>query len=177
VEVETASDKVVLTYENGGILDTDTVSGYSPNNVGTQNLTLHLDGVSVPFDVSVVNVEPAVWFDYGYRRTSADPSGMGVGLAGKYRAAKGETLVLSPVRYLIGYDRAHHDTGETSYTWSVSGGYYSTPSTGSGEFFSYTPTAAGTSTVTVTVTGKSYVTGVSITKTATTEVVCYGDAV
>jgi hypothetical protein len=175
VEAETASGKVALTYENGGILDTDTVSGYSPNNVGTQNLTLHLDGVSVPFDVSVVNVEPAVWFDYGYRRTSADPSGMGVGLAGKYHAAKGETLVLSPTRYLIGYGRDHHDTGAT-YTWSVSGGSFSTPSAGSGEFFSYTPTGVGTSTVTVTVTGKSYVTGESISKTATAEVVCYGDA-
>jgi hypothetical protein len=71
----------------------------------------------------------------------------------------------------VGYDRDHKDTG-VSYSWSVSGGSFSSPAAASGEFYSFTP-AAGTSTVTVSVTGNSYITGQSVTKTATTQVVCY----
>ena len=42
-----------------------------------------------------------------------------------------------------------------------------------GEFFYFTPVAAGIYTVAVTVTGNNYISGQSITKTVTTEVECY----
>jgi hypothetical protein len=119
----------------------------------------------------VIDVEPAAWFDYGYRRTTTDPTGKGPG-ADKYYARPGEKIVLSPVRFLVGYDRSHADTG-VSYSWSVSGGSFSSPASGSGEFFSFTPTAPGTSTVTVQITGKSYITGNQVTVSATTELVCF----
>jgi hypothetical protein len=69
----------------------------------------------------------------------------------------------------VGYGRDHKDTG-VSYSWSVSGGSFSSPASASGEFYSFTPTAARTSTVTVQVTGQS------IIKTATTEVECHEGA-
>jgi hypothetical protein len=171
-EAAIGNGTVALKYDNGGILDSDTVSGYNPNTPGLQTATLHLDDKDIEFKVAVVDLEPAVWFDYGYRRSPEDPTGRGPG-TGKYYARTGETLVLSPVRFLVGYNRSYQDTG-VSYSWSVSGGAFSSPPTGSGEFFSFTPTAAGTIyTVTVQVTGNSYITGQSITKTATTQVECF----
>ena len=100
-EVTTANGTVILRYEDGTILDSDTVSGYDPDIVGRQVATLHLDGKAGDFDVSVIELEPDIWFDYGYRRGVSDPKGAGPG-AGKYYARPGETLTLSPVRFLIG---------------------------------------------------------------------------
>jgi hypothetical protein len=91
----------------------------------------------VDFDVSVIDVEPAVWFDYGYRQSPEDPVGAGPG-AGKFYAQAGETLVLAPVRFLLGYDRTYQDTG-VSYAWSVSSGSFSSPASGSGEFLQLHP--------------------------------------
>jgi hypothetical protein len=167
----TVNGKVDMKYMNGGILDTDTVTGYDPHTPGPQTATLHLDDVSVEFKVAVVDVEPAAWFDYGYRRTPDDPGGKGPG-GGKYYARPGETLTLAPTRFLVGYDRSHQDTG-ASYSWSVAGGSFSSPSSATGEFYNFTPTAPGTTLITVQVTGNNYVTGQPITVRATTEVECY----
>jgi hypothetical protein len=171
----TATGTVEISYSGGTLLDTDTVTGFDPNTPGRQNAVLHLDEKEAAFAVSVIDVAPEVWFDYGYRRTPADTNGMGPG-AGKYYAGVGETLVLSPVRFLVGYDREFKDTG-VSYSWSVSGGSFSSPASAVGEYYSFTPTAVGTSTITVTVTGNSYITGQPVTKTATTQVVCYSGQV
>jgi hypothetical protein len=171
----TASGTITISYGMENLFVTDTVSGFYPNTPGRQKAVLHLDDKAVEFDVSVVYAAPEVWFDYGYRRGPDDSDGKGPG-AGKYYAKAGETLVLAPVRFLVGYDRDHKDTG-AGYSWSVSGGSFSSPATATGEFYSFTPTAAGTSTITVTVTGNNYITGTPVTKTATTQVVCYTGAV
>jgi hypothetical protein len=165
----TTGGSIPLNYDNGRLLDSDSVSGFNPDAVGKQRAVLHMDEATVGFDVSVIDVKPEVWFDYGYRRTPDDPAGKGPG-EGKYYARAGETIVLSPVRFLVGYDRDHKDTG-VSYSWSVSGGSYTTSS--NGEFCHFTAPAAGTSTATVTVTGNNYITGQPVQKTATTTVVCY----
>jgi hypothetical protein len=112
-----------------------------------------------------------VWFDYGYRRTAADPNGIGPG-TGKHYARPGETLVLAPVRYLIGWND-DHSPGQASYSWSVSGGSYAGVPSASGETYAFTPAATGTYTITVSVTGRNYVTGQTDTKTAVTELVCH----
>jgi hypothetical protein len=90
------------------------------NKAGVQTLTLNLDGVTKTFSVYVADVEPDVWFDYGYMRQASDPTGTGAG-AEKYYAAPGKLLVLASVRYLIGYDADNKDVGAT-YSWSVTGG-------------------------------------------------------
>ncbi|MDR3123840.1 MAG: bacterial Ig-like domain-containing protein [Treponema sp.] len=174
VQVNTGNGTATLSHANGGLLDTDTVSGYDPNTLGRQNVTLHLDEASVDFPVTVIDLAPAAWFDYGYQRTATDPTGKGPG-ADKYYARPGETIVLAPVRFLVGYDRLHRDTG-ASYSWSVSGGAFSSPATATGEFYRFTPTAPGTSTVTVQVTGNNYITSQPVTVTATTELVCFTEA-
>jgi hypothetical protein len=161
---------LLMTYDNGGITEAD-VSGYNFSVPGLQTLTLSLDGNTRTFKVYVADVEPAVWFDYGYRRTAQDPGGAGPG-EGAYYAKPGETLVLSPVRFLIGYEPDPNylpnyiDSG-ASYSWSVSGpGTYSKTSSGNGgEFCYFTPSAAGNYTVQVSVTGKSVVTGAASRRT------------
>jgi hypothetical protein len=78
---------------------------------------------------------------------------------------------------LLGYNADHSDAG-ASYSWTVSGdsGSRTYDTTGNGgEMLRVTPKTAGTYTITVTVTGRDYVTGGSATKTATTELVCYAN--
>jgi hypothetical protein len=179
---------------DGGITLSD-ITGYSPNTAGDQTLTLRLDDAVKTFPVRVLDVEPAVWFDYGYMRTAADLNGHGQNEgtgaslgADRYYARPGETLYLVPVRYLVGYNRAHQDTG-ASYSWSVSGGSYTGGPVNSpapnavnppapGECYAFTPAQTGTYTVTVNVTGTNYITQETITKTASAQVLCYnpGDA-
>jgi hypothetical protein len=164
---------VTLTPANGGITSAD-IEGFNPSLAGTQALTLRLDEKSVGFSVEVVNAEPAVWFDYGYMRHAGDLTGEGPG-TGKYYARPGETLALAPVRFLIGYGEDHGDTGVT-YSWSVSGPSTYTADT-AGEYYRITPSAVGTYKVTVEVSGVSYVTGQTVTKSASADLVCYTGAV
>jgi hypothetical protein len=169
--VKVGSASFTLTYENGGITEAD-LSGYNPSVAGLQTLTLTLDGNTAAFLLYIADAEPEAWFDYGWWRHDQDPRGAGPG-EGVYYAKPNETLVLAPVRFLIGYDADNHDIG-ASYSWSVSGpsGYTHTLSS-TGEFCSFTPREAGTWTVAVEVTGRNYVNGGTITKRAVTEVVCY----
>jgi hypothetical protein len=136
-----------------------------------------LDGRSFDIDFYVVDTEPEVWFDFGYMRHEGDPTGAGKGAgvdAGKYYAQPNEALVIAPVRYLIGYNDDHSDAGVT-YSWTVSGDDTTRTYTTSndGEFLSITPKTAGTYTIGVSVSGRSYVSGGPITETAQAEVVCY----
>jgi hypothetical protein len=170
------ADAFYLTLDNGGLTEEDfaTLTGYNPDQTGWQRPSLTIDGRQVSFHVRVIDTEAAVWFDYGYMRHDGDPTGHGPG-AGKYYAKPNETLVIAPVRYLLGYNADHSDAG-ASYAWTVSGGDSSrtwTTSSG-GELLHIRPKIAGTYTITVAVTGREYVSGSSITKTAATELVCYG---
>jgi hypothetical protein len=161
---------LTLSWGNG-LGPADTVRGYNANVPGRQTLTLDLDSISGNFDIFVLDAEPQVYFDYGYMRTASDPNGVGPG-AGKYYAQPNETLILTPIRFLIGYDEENRDIG-AAYSWSVTGGAWDTAAGTTGDSFAFTPKAAGNYTVTVSVTGRNFVTGNTITKNASTEVVCY----
>jgi hypothetical protein len=162
------ANRSYLTLENGGLLPGDfdgLISAYKPNQTGAQSLPISLDGRTtspdgkpLTLDVYVVDAEPAVWFDFGYMRHEGNPAGHGPG-AGKFYAQPGETLVIAPVRYLLGYNTDHSDAG-ASYSWST-GGTPSTTSNG-GEFLHVTPSTVGTYTINVSVTGKSYIDGTTI---------------
>jgi hypothetical protein len=169
------SNMHTLTLDNGGLMeeDFDTLTGYNSYQTGWQAPSITIDGRQITFDVRVMDVEAAVWFDYGYMRHDGDPTGHGPGL-GKYYAKPDETLVIAPTRYLVGYHADHSDAG-ASYSWTVSGDNASRTWTTSkgGELLHLTPKAAGTYTITVDVTGRDFVSGGGITKTAGTELVCY----
>jgi hypothetical protein len=162
-----------LSSALGDITDAD-VSGYDATKTGNQTLTLNLEGNTRNFDIYVADVEPAVWFDYGYRRTLDDPQGAGPG-AGVYYAKPNEKLVIAPVRYLLGYNADHTNAAGTVYSWTVSGGASdrSYTTSANGELLHITPKTAGEYTITVKVSGKSYITGETVEKTATAKVVCY----
>jgi hypothetical protein len=169
--VTLGGQKLTLSWGNG-LGPGDTVTGYNAHAPGRQTLSLALDDFTGTFDVYVLDAEPQVYFDYGYMRHGGDPRGRGPG-AGIYYARPEETLILSPIRYLIGYDAENRDLG-ASYSWSVTGGAYDTAAGTTGETFAFTPRETGTYTVTVSVTGRNFVTGLTDTKTASTEALCYG---
>jgi hypothetical protein len=174
------ANSVTLAYGPGGITDEDfapAIAAYDPNQTGKQSVSFTVDGRTFPIDVFVLDAEPDVWFDYGYMRHAGDPTGHGPG-AGKYYAAPNETLVIAPVRFLVGYNADHSAAAGTTYAWQVSGSDSSRTYTTSngGEFLHITPKTAGTYSISVFVTGKNYLTGDNITKTASTELVCYSAA-
>jgi hypothetical protein len=152
---------------------TTVAAAYDPQQTGKQSLPMTLDGRPFSFDCYVVDAEPDLWFDFGYMRHAGDPTGAGPG-AGKYYAQPNETLVIAPVRYLIGYNDDNSDAG-VSYTWTVSGNAEHSASN-NGELLHITPKAAGTSIITVSVTGRHYILGSPVTKTAQAELVCYTGA-
>jgi hypothetical protein len=164
-----------LTLENGGLTEQDyaALTGYNPYQAGKQTLSITLDGRRLDLEIYVMDTEPAVWFDYGYMRHAGDPTGHGPG-EGKYYAKPNETLILAPVRYLMGYNADYSDGG-ASYAWTVSGDNSSRTWTTSkgGELLHITPLAAGTYTITVDVTGRNFITGSFDTKRASAELVCY----
>jgi hypothetical protein len=163
-----------LSLENGGLLPEDfsaLIASYNPQQAGKQTLSITLDGRPFTIDFYVADTEPAAWFDFGYMRHAGDPAGQGPG-AGKYYARPDETLVIAPVRYLIGYNEDNSDAG-ASYEWTVSGSDTDRTCSSSGEFLYVTPKAAGAYTISVSVSGRDYITGSSITKTAQAELVCY----
>jgi hypothetical protein len=161
-----------LTPGNG--LYPEDITGYDKDKTGKQTLTVSLDGVDAvrTIPVYVLDVKPDVWFDYGFMRHAGDPEGAGAGF-GKYNVEQGKTLVLSPVRYLIGWNDDHTPAPGTTYSWTVEGGSYDTAQPHNGEFFTFAPKAAGTYTVRVTVSGRNYIDGTTITKTAATEAVSF----
>jgi hypothetical protein len=163
-----------LSLENGGLLREDftaLIASYNPQQTGKQTLPITLDGRPLTVDFYVVDTKPAAWFDFGYMRHDGDPAGQGPG-AGKYYAQPNETLVIAPVRYLIGYNDDHSDAG-ASYEWTVSGSDATRTYTASGELLHITPKAAGAYTINVSVSGRDYITGSAITETARAELVCY----
>jgi hypothetical protein len=144
---------------------------------GTNTIYFKLDDTTASYDVFVMDspgTRPRVFFDYGYRQTATDLNGKGFG-DGRYYVKAGSELVLAPVLFLIGY-KADYTLDTVSYAWSVSPGSYDTSKPHNGETFTFKPTASSTPTtytVTVQVTGRNVITGLSDTKSASTEVV-YG---
>jgi hypothetical protein len=169
--VVTVNGVPIALYWGNGLGPGDTVTGYNANTLGRQTLALDLDDARGTFDIYVLDAEPHVYFDYGYMRHAGDPGGVGPG-AGKYYARPNETLILAPIRFLVGYDAENRDIGAV-YSWSVTGGSYDTAAGITGDSFAFTPKDVGTYTVTASVTGRDFITGNSVTKSASTEVVCY----
>jgi hypothetical protein len=168
---------VTLTYTTGGINASDfeaAKNAYKPAQPGKQAVSFDLDGKTFSLELFTLDVEPDVWFDYGYMRHAGDATGHGPG-AGKYYAKPGETLVIAPVRYLVGYNADHSPASGTTYTWTVPSGCTYTTSNG-GELLHVTPGTAGNYTISVKVSGKNYLTGANIEKTASAELVCYNSA-
>jgi hypothetical protein len=170
-----ATNVVTLSYGPGGLADADftgAISAYNPNKTGVhQSVPFSVDGKTLELDIYVVDAEPDVWFDYGYMRHAGDATGHGPG-AGKYYAKPNETLVIAPVRFLVGYNADHSTASGTTYQWTVPTGCTYTTSNG-GELLHVTPGTAGNYAISVKVTGKNYLTGANIEKTASTELVCY----
>jgi hypothetical protein len=175
-----ALNNETFMFTPGNGLSAGDVTGYNPSaEGGKQTLTVKLDEASATFEVYLADVEPHVYFDYGFMRTSIDPLGVMPGggytdssrTVGRLAAAVNEKLVLAPVRFLIGYGEDNKDLGVTC-TWSVSGPSTYTASY-AGEFLYFSPTAAGDYDITVNVTGRGFVDGGTITRSATMRVACY----
>ncbi|MDR2305228.1 MAG: bacterial Ig-like domain-containing protein [Treponema sp.] len=170
-------NNVTAILKSGDGISAADLPGFNPNTPGKQTLTLNLDEKALALDIYVADIAPEVYFDYGFVRHEGDPGGWGAGTGrteGSYHTPPGKTLVLSPVRFLIGYDRDNQDLG-VSYAWTV------TPLNGSpalslsgtnSEFLSITPQAAGTWNVSVTVTGRNFIDGSTVSKSAGTKVIC-----
>jgi hypothetical protein len=187
VTVTANGQTLVLSYGDGGFTGADLAdpegvldSGGRFVKAGRQNFKLKLDNapsVDIPFFVigEEQGVQPRVYFDYGYRQTADDTVGAGPG-DGKYYVKSGSYIVLAPVRYLIGYRADHTIDPNIAYSWTVDGGGYDTGVSHHGETFTFKPSATtfpAVYTVSVSVTGHNFITGLSDTKTAVTEVVCY----
>ena len=170
---------VTATLSAGNGLFPSDITSYDKDKAGAQNLRLTLDERTAGLQVTVVDVAPDVWFDFGYWRHSGDPNGIGPG-EGKFYTRPNEGLVLAPVRYLIGYDDDHSPRADTAYTWTVTppeGCAYDTAAATNKETFTFKPSVTGTYTVRVEVKGRSFVTGEEITKTVSVPVVCHTGAV
>jgi hypothetical protein len=153
---------------------------YNPNPVFPpghkavfQNVTLTIDDINLILpNIATLDGEPDLYFDYGYMRTAEDPAGRGrqggafIGEGG-YTIPRGRTLVLAPVRVMIGY----YDDSPAGYDWTVTGPAYTSSTSNSGEFFHFTPSAEGEYSLSVTVSGKG-VDGEPVTRTASTKVRC-----
>jgi hypothetical protein len=170
----------IITLSPGDGLYPEDVEVPDFSTPGTRTITVNLDERSpLTTTVMVFDMEPDVYFDYGYwRHSSEDNPGWGKNMAGNslgngtYTVSLGRSLVLAPVRVFIGYNQ-NHESVPVTYTWTVSGGSYDTAAAKDGEFFTFTPTEAGkTYTVSVTVSGPTYL-GTTVSKTAETQVQCF----
>jgi hypothetical protein len=167
---------VTLSAGNGLSLEDLEVPDFS--TPGTKTITVKLDEMTLTAPVLVIDAEPEVYFDYGYWRHSSEPQGWGKNMTGgalgdgTYTVSLGRSLVLAPVRFLIGYNQ-NHESVPVSYSWTVSGGSYDTTAATSSECFTFTPKEAGkTYRVSVTVSGPTYL-GTTVSKTAETQVKCF----
>jgi hypothetical protein len=129
---------------------------------GAHALTLTLDDATVILPVYVADLEPELFFDYGYWRHAGNPRGTAPGGAEHYTAPQGRPLALAPILNLV---------TEARFSWEVAGGAHTATGHNS-EIFVLTPEAPGNYTVTVTVEGTAAHTGAALSMTATTTVVC-----
>jgi hypothetical protein len=149
-----------LTRETGlSLADFSPVDTSLP---GAYAVTLTLDDASASFPIYVPDIEPEVFFDYGFWRHEGNPQGTGPGGAEQYTVPLGRSLALAPILNLV---------KDASFSWEVSGGACTTSGQNS-KIFTLTPAATGNYTVTVTVDGVSIATGAAVHKTVNTTVVC-----
>jgi hypothetical protein len=130
---------------------------------GLHALTLALDDASASLPIYVADIEPEVFFDYGYWRHEGNPRGTAPGGAEQYTVPLGRSLVLAPILSLV---------KDPVFAWSVQGGAHTVTGGYTGDMFTLTPSALGNYTVTVHVSGASIPTGAPVNKTVTTTVVC-----
>jgi hypothetical protein len=155
------------TLLSGDGINIDDIQGFDPSHPGSQTVTLALDDKEVPVAVYVTDIEPEVYFDYGFWRHE------NIQRPEEYHTVPGRAVVLSPVRVLIGYNADNSDAG-VSYEWNVtpvSGGEAAVAGT-TNEFLRLTPPGVGRWRVTVTVTGRNFIDGEPVSKSAETVVVC-----
>jgi hypothetical protein len=129
---------------------------------GAQAVTLTLDDASASLPIYVADLEPEVFFDYGYWRHAGNPLGTAPRGAEQHTVPLGRSLALAPILNLV---------TDASFSWQVTGGAH-TASGYNSEIFVITPEAPGNYTVTVTVEGKAAHTGAALSRTATTTVIC-----
>jgi hypothetical protein len=152
---------VTLTEANGDFSAAN-FSGFNPNTMGSQtgHLLIQPENITVDVPLYVLDVEPELYFDYGYMRHAGNPNGLPPGASsGYYTVPAGRSLVLSPVVFYM-------TTAEPSYSWSVGGGLPYTTSGAGNKYLRVSPAAQGTYTVSVTVSAGS------VSKTASTTVIC-----
>jgi hypothetical protein len=134
---------------------------------GARTAEVNLDDKKIPVDVYVADMEPEAYFDYGFWRHEdmSQPDG--------YHTVPGNKVTLSPVRVLIGYDKDNKDIG-AAYEWTVSpvDGAGDIPYSTNKEFISLTPGKTGKWNVAVTVTGRNFIDGEMVSRTAAATVVC-----
>lgn len=138
--------------EEDGIYPED-IRGFDPSRPGFQTLSLALDEKEVPVEVYVADIEPKVYFDYGFMRTSEHPDGLWYGEG--FHTVPNRTVVLSPVRVLLGYEKDNTPL-PVSYAWTVSpvsGGEAAAEYSADNEFLRLTPQEEGRWQVSVTVRG------------------------
>jgi hypothetical protein len=159
-------DGANYTLSSGDGIEPDEIS-LDTSNAGAQTLTVTLDEKTIPVEVYVADAAPEAYFDYGFWRheNMTQPDG--------YHTVPGNKVVLSPVRALIGYDRDNRDIGAT-YDWTVTSvdGAGDIPYSANKEFISLTPNKTGKWNVTVTVTGRNFIDGETVSRTASATVVC-----
>jgi hypothetical protein len=163
LKVMVATNGVTVGFTKGAGISLADFSPIVDTNIpGIHIVTLTLDDASASIRIFVPDIEPEVFFDYGFWRHEGNPQGTGPGGAEQYTVSLGRSLVLAPILNLI---------KDASFSWEVSGGAY----TGSGqnsEMFTLSPGATGNYTVTLTVDGASIATGAAVHKTIKTTVVC-----
>ena len=153
-------------------IDSKDIGGFDKDKAGFQTVTLALDELEVPVEVYVADLAPEVYFDYGFWRHENDPSGLRGGDG--CHTVPGRPVVLSPARVLIGYDKDNNDVG-AEYAWTVTtitGGNPAVSESTDKEFLTLTPQGAGKWRVGVTVTGRNFIDGGTVSRSAETLVVC-----
>jgi hypothetical protein len=158
-------DGARYTLLSGDGIDPDEID-FDTSIAGTRKLSFNLDDKKIDMDVYVTDIEPEAYFDYGFWRHEdmEQPDA--------YHTVPGNAVVLAPARVLIGYDRDNQDIG-AEYEWTVS------PATGAAaaysannEFLTLSPSTTGRWEISVKVTGRNFVDGKTVSRTASTAVVC-----
>jgi hypothetical protein len=133
------------------------------NVTGLHAVIIILDDAQASLPIFVADIEPEVFFDYGYWRHAGNPKGTAPGGAEQYTVPLGRSLVLAPILSLV---------KDPVFSWQVQGGAHTVTVGYGGDTFTLTPSAVGNYTVTVHVSGASIATGAPVDKTVTTTVVC-----
>jgi hypothetical protein len=162
LKIRVEANGVTVGVTNEGVSLDDFSPVVDTNVPGGRTITLTLDDATAEMFILVPDIEPEVFFDYGYWRHQGNPKGTGPGGAEQYTVPLGRSLALAPILNLV---------KDASFSWEVSGGDY-TDSGQNSAIFTLTPAAAGNYTVTVKVSGASIATGAALQKTVSTTVVC-----